>query len=56
MSNVSREIAGSVPDSLLTHTNLNVILQVADEIQAEDPNVARIRKLLNRIVVVFSRD
>ncbi|XP_017251756.1 callose synthase 10 isoform X2 [Daucus carota subsp. sativus] len=42
MSNVSRGIAGVVPDSLQTHTNLNVILQVADEIQAEDPNVARI--------------
>jgi callose synthase len=34
-------IAGAVPDSLQT-TNINAILQAADDIQAEDPNVARI--------------
>ncbi|KAL6584463.1 Callose synthase 10 [Orobanche minor] len=36
-------IAGSVPDSLQRTTNINAILQAADEIQSEDPNVARIR-------------
>ncbi|KAM3319238.1 callose synthase 10 [Capsicum chacoense] len=35
-------IAGSVPDSLQRTTNINAILQAADEIQDEDPNVARI--------------
>ncbi|GFQ03859.1 callose synthase 10 [Phtheirospermum japonicum] len=35
-------IAGSVPDSLQRTTNINAILQAADEIQSEDPNVARI--------------
>lgn len=35
-------IAGSVPDSLRRSTNINAILQAADEIQSEDPNVARI--------------
>ncbi|KAL3623862.1 Callose synthase 10 [Castilleja foliolosa] len=35
-------IAGSVPDSLQRTTNVNAILQAADEIQSEDPNVARI--------------
>ncbi|CAH9107276.1 unnamed protein product [Cuscuta europaea] len=35
-------IAGSVPDSLQRSTNINAILQAADEIQDEDPNVARI--------------
>lgn len=39
-------IAGSVPDSLQRTTNINAILQAADDIQAEDPNVARIRKCL----------
>lgn len=38
-------IAGSVPDSLQRTTNINAILQAADEIQDEDPNVARICKL-----------
>lgn len=37
-------IAGSVPDSLRRSTNINAILQAADEIQSEDPNVARICK------------
>lgn len=37
-------IAGAVPDSLQRSTNINAILQAADEIQSEDPNVARIRK------------
>ncbi|KAG9138145.1 hypothetical protein Leryth_001386 [Lithospermum erythrorhizon] len=35
-------IAGAVPDSLQRTTNINAILQTADEIQAEDPTVARI--------------
>lgn len=35
-------IAGSVPPSLTRSTNIDMILQAADEIQAEDPNVARI--------------
>ncbi|KAG6410413.1 hypothetical protein SASPL_128472 [Salvia splendens] len=35
-------IAGAVPDSLQRSTNINAILQAADEIQSEDPNVARI--------------
>lgn len=37
-------IAGAVPDSLQRSTNINAILQAADEIQSEDPNIARIRK------------
>ncbi|CAM8922119.1 unnamed protein product [Rhodiola kirilowii] len=35
-------IAGSVPASLTRSTNIDLILQAADEIQDEDPNVARI--------------
>lgn len=35
-------IAGAVPTSLTRSTNIDLILQAADEIQAEDPNVARI--------------
>ncbi|KAI8543872.1 hypothetical protein RHMOL_Rhmol08G0252700 [Rhododendron molle] len=35
-------IAGSVPPSLTRETNIDLILQAADEIQSEDPNVARI--------------
>lgn len=41
----SSGIAGSVPDSLQRTTNIDAILQAADEIQSQDPNVARIRKL-----------
>lgn len=37
-------IAGAVPDSLQRTTNINAILQAADEIQSEDPSVARICK------------
>lgn len=48
---VSSGIAGAVPDSLQKTTNVNAILQAADEIQTEDPNVATIRKLLNDIVI-----
>lgn len=33
---VSSGIAGAVPDSLQKTTNINAILQAADEIQAED--------------------
>ncbi|KAM7274363.1 hypothetical protein ACFE04_029027 [Oxalis oulophora] len=35
-------IAGAVPPSLGRSTNIDTILQAADEIQLEDPNVARI--------------
>jgi callose synthase len=35
-------IAGAVPPSLVKSTNIDEILQAADEIQSEDPNVARI--------------
>uniref|UniRef100_A0A7N0RCL4 Uncharacterized protein n=1 Tax=Kalanchoe fedtschenkoi TaxID=63787 RepID=A0A7N0RCL4_KALFE len=35
-------IAGSVPASLTKSTNIDLILQAADQIQDEDPNVARI--------------
>ncbi|XP_057479619.1 callose synthase 10 [Actinidia eriantha] len=35
-------IAGSVPSSLTHSTNIDFILQAADEIQSEDANVARI--------------
>ncbi|XP_048137131.1 callose synthase 10 isoform X2 [Rhodamnia argentea] len=35
-------IAGAVPPSLTRSTNIDMILQAADEIQAEDANVARI--------------
>lgn len=37
-------IAGAVPPSLGKTTNIDAILQAADEIQAEDPTVARICK------------
>lgn len=35
-------IAGAVPPSLAQTSNVEAILQAADEIQSEDPNVARI--------------
>ncbi|KAJ7956112.1 Callose synthase-like protein [Quillaja saponaria] len=35
-------IAGSIPPSLAQTTNIDAILQAADEIQSEDPHVARI--------------
>ncbi|KAI4303806.1 hypothetical protein MLD38_039399 [Melastoma candidum] len=38
----SSGIAGSVPPSLTRSTNIDMILQAADEIQSEDPTVARI--------------
>ncbi|KAF8390568.1 hypothetical protein HHK36_025095 [Tetracentron sinense] len=38
----SSGLAGAVPPSLERKTNIDAILQAADEIQAEDPNVARI--------------
>ena len=37
-------IAGAVPPSLAQTTNIDLILQAADEVQSEDPNVARICK------------
>ncbi|KAG5545005.1 hypothetical protein RHGRI_017462 [Rhododendron griersonianum] len=36
-------IAGSMPPSLTRETNIDLILPAANEIQSEDPNVARIR-------------
>lgn len=39
-------IAGAVPESLTRSTNIDMILQAADEIQSDDPNVARIRKII----------
>lgn len=41
---VNSGLAGAVPPSLGRATNIDAILQAADEIQSEDPNVARIRK------------
>lgn len=38
-------IAGAVPPSLGRTSNIDAILQAADEIQDENPNVARIRKI-----------
>lgn len=40
-------IAGAVPPSLAETTNIDLILQAADEIQSEDPNVARICRCFN---------
>lgn len=40
-------IASAVPPSLAQATNVDLILQAADDIQSEDPNVARICKLPN---------
>lgn len=45
-------IAGSVPDSLQRTTNINAILQAADEIQPQDPNVARICKYITYILLL----
>ncbi|KAI3727018.1 hypothetical protein L1987_66825 [Smallanthus sonchifolius] len=39
---ISSGLVGAVPDSLQRTTNINEILQAADEIQAEDAHVARI--------------
>jgi callose synthase len=39
---VSSGLAGAVPPSLGRATNIDAILQAADEIQSEDPSVARI--------------
>ena len=39
-------IAGAVPPSLAQTTYIEAILHAADEIQSEDPNVARIRKFI----------
>ncbi|ESQ52310.1 hypothetical protein EUTSA_v10016126mg [Eutrema salsugineum] len=39
---VNSGLAGAVPPSLGRATNIDAILQAADEIQSEDPNVARI--------------
>jgi callose synthase len=37
-------IAGNVPTSLGNNTHIDEVLRAADEIQDEDPTVARIRK------------
>ncbi|KAE8123986.1 hypothetical protein FH972_018899 [Carpinus fangiana] len=39
---ISSGIAGAVPPSLVKSTNIDEILHAADEIQSEDPHVARI--------------
>ena len=44
-------IAGAVPPSLVKSTNIDEILQAADEIQSEDPNVARISMFFIFLVV-----
>lgn len=41
---VNSGLAGAVPPSLGRATNIDAILQAADEIQSEDPTIARIRK------------
>ena len=41
---ISSGIAGAVPPSLGRKTNIEAILQAADEVEAEDQNVARICK------------
>lgn len=40
----SSVFAGEVPPSLVKSTNIDAILQAADEIQSEDPSVSRIRE------------
>lgn len=50
----SNGIAGAVPASLTRTTNIDAILQAADEIQGEDPNVARICNLSDHIFNVYS--
>lgn len=46
-------IAGAVPPSLVRSSNIDAILQAADEIQDENPNVARIRKSFFLLVFYF---
>lgn len=46
-------IAGAVPPSLTRTTNIDRILQAADEIQEEDPNVARICEPLFSCFISF---
>lgn len=45
-------IVGYVPSSLANNRDIDAILRAADEIQDEDPNIARICKLF--IVFCFS--
>lgn len=45
-------LAGAVPPSLEKTSNIDAILQAADEIQDDDPNIARIRKFLTSISYV----
>lgn len=42
----STGLADAVPPSLVKSTNIDAILQAADEVQDEDPNIARIREFL----------
>ncbi|WVZ18445.1 hypothetical protein V8G54_005767 [Vigna mungo] len=44
-------IAGAVPPSLAQTTNIDLILQAADEIQSEDPNVARICSVILKLAL-----
>ncbi|KAL5218815.1 hypothetical protein ABZP36_019499 [Zizania latifolia] len=46
-------IAGNVPSSLGNNVHIEEVLRAADEIQDEDPTVARIRKLLS-FLTIFS--
>lgn len=43
-SRTSSGIAGAVPPSLGRETNIDAILRAADEVEEENPNVARICK------------
>jgi hypothetical protein len=46
-------IAGAVPTSLGNNVHIEEILRAADEIQDEDPNIARICKSFFLVSVVF---
>lgn len=48
-------IAGNVPSSLANNRDIDEILRAADEIQDEDPNVARICTLTLIFVLVNSK-
>ncbi|KAJ1396255.1 Callose synthase 10 [Sesbania bispinosa] len=50
-SRVPSGIAGAVPPSLAQTTNIDLILQAADDIQSEDPNVSRILQKINISVI-----
>lgn len=46
----STGLADAVPPSLVKSTNIDAILQAADEVQDEDPNIARIREFLFQLL------